>query len=223
MFQSAQYLLNRSRGCQAMSLRKVQRCHPNGCVSRLQGWFYFHVNKKLSRSDESSMICTSWAGPSLLLFHCTATPNLLLLICLSCCSQLRFRFLGYALYTQPTTSVLVSVELGGESLHTPAPALLWVFSGFWAGGAVGAQRLSESWSHVWGPIPSAGSCPGSRFHWEGVKRGAGLGGPGLLGGVGESGKLQGGLGIIDLMAPGRRWFLPPDTPAPGTNTQCLCS
>lgn len=142
------------------------------------------------------MICTSWAGPSPLLFRCTATPTLLLLICSSCCSQLSFRFLGYALYTQPTASVLVSGELGGESLHAPVPALPLRFSGFWAGGAVGAQQLSESWSHVWGPIPSAESCPGSRVHWEGVKRGAELGGPGLPGGVGESGKLRGALGSL---------------------------
>lgn len=54
MFQSAWYLPNRNRGCQAVSLRKVQRWHPNGHVSRLQGWFYLHLNKKLSRSDESS-------------------------------------------------------------------------------------------------------------------------------------------------------------------------
>lgn len=45
---------------------------------------------------------------------------------------------------------------------------------------MGTQKLTESWSHVWGPVPSAGSCPGSR---EGgmVNKGAELDGPGLPG------------------------------------------
>lgn len=169
MFQSARYLLNRNRGCQAMSLRKVQRWHPNVRISRLQGWFYLHLNKKLSRSDESSTICASWAGLSpLCLCCCPATLTLLLLlVCSSCCSQFSFRFLGCALYSQPTPSVLVSGELDGEPLHSPAPGLLWGCSGFWAGGAVGTQQLSGSWSHVWGPVPAAGSCPGSGFSGKG--------------------------------------------------------
>lgn len=102
--------------------------------------------------------------------HFAAAANLLFLLPASSVSD------SWAMpFTQPTPSVLVSGELGGESLHSPAPALLWECSGFWVGGAVGTQQLSGSWSHVW--VPSAIS----RVHWEGVKQSAELGGPGLPG------------------------------------------
>lgn len=136
-----------------------------------------------------------WTIPSAPLLCCyPATPtSLLLLICSSCCSQLSFGFLGYATYPQPTPRALVSGELGGEPLHSPAPAVLWGCSGFWAEAAVGTQQLSGSWSPVFSlvrfpvlspvlsPVPSAGSCPGSRVHQERMKKGAELGGPGLPG------------------------------------------
>lgn len=164
MFQSTGYLPNRKRGCQAMSLRKVQRWHPNGCISRLQGWFYLHLNKKFSRSDESCMICASWAGPSPLhLCSAAAQPPPPCCCCQSAHPAAPSSASGS--WAMPSTLSPHPVFWSLESwVENPSILLLLACSG---GAQVSGQESSGGTAAVRVLISCVGLCPGSGFAGKG--------------------------------------------------------